>query len=154
MDTPRLLQNTFNLSVVEKFENEFYGTHIRKLFFVAAAMESADLDEFLQEMIDDDIFIKLFPEISVSKVKKACQEKKLRHLLLIFKKLGFIAQIAVPHQSNYRIEKGEIKSFHVSKSVLRIAYVYADTIDLLLEEIENCYSSNVEDFKRRDISNK
>lgn len=110
---------------------------IAKLFWIAAQMDNEDLKELLEEMYDED-WEKLFPEIYNSdSYQEYVDDEEFMQALIDYEKIGFLAEIHIPKRENFTFSKdGKPRSWSSYDGVCRVKHVYAETIDLLVAEIE------------------
>lgn len=114
------------------------GTVVSSIFYIATQIESKQLMDLLIEMEKDD-FVQLFPEIKKSNIFEVDQltEDDITEFLFDYNKLGFLAITNHPIHSNFTFKQdGEFESCSYSRGASYESYVYAETIDELLEKIE------------------
>lgn len=129
---------------------DFHRAEIVKLFWIAASLSTSELEDALIEM--DDIYIKnCFPEIYESQhFEKWRSNCELTEGLTHFDKYGFLAEVHIPHAFNFVYHEGEPSKWEVSSGMKRIDYVYAETTEDLIKEVEKVAESAFQDFMRKD----
>jgi hypothetical protein len=113
------------------------SVRIDKLFWIAAQMETDDLKETIEELYKED-WEKLFPEIYNSdSFEEYVDDDELMQALVDYQKIGFFAVLHIPKRENFSYSKeGRPQSWSSLSGVCRVVNVYAETIELLLEQIE------------------
>jgi hypothetical protein len=113
------------------------SVRIDKLFWIAAQMETDDLKETIEELYDED-WEKLFPEIYNSdSYQEYVDDEEFMQAVVDYDKFGFFAVLHIPKRENFSYSKeGKPQSWSSLSGVCRVVNVYAETIELLLEQIE------------------
>lgn len=139
-----------NKEAVERFEQS-HDVRIEKMFWIAVSLENSDLKDFLEQM-DDKAFNKCFPKISKSKhLEEYRNDNELLQALIDYDKFGLVAEIHIPIARDFTYdEKGKPTSWSLSLGHCRIDYVYAETLDLLLSEMEKSGETHFEEFVKED----
>lgn len=138
-----------NTEVLDRLD-EANRVQISKLYWIAGSIENEELDELLGEM-DNSTWEKLFPEIHSHPLFRFHQKmESFLMLLLDFKKLGFLAMLSIPECTNFTYKDGEPSSWRVNAGISRLEYVYAETTDELLMEIEKCSKEVFQEYVKKD----
>lgn len=139
-----------NKEAVERLEQS-HDVRIEKMFWIAASLENSDLKDLLEEM-DDKAFKKCFPEISQSKhLEEYRNDNELLQALIDYDKFGLVAEIHIPIAKDFTYdEKGKPSSWSSSAGHCRVDYVYAETLDLLLAEMEKSGENHFKEFVKED----
>ena len=139
-----------NEKAVTRFE-QAHGVKIEKMFWIAGSIENSSLNDLIADM-DDKQFKNCFPEILNVKV----YEKDFLQALIDYDKFGIVAEILIPIANSFKYSSdGTLLGWSSSGGYCRIDYVYAETLELLLNEIEKSADKHFEDFKKKDkINNK
>ncbi len=139
-----------NTEALDRFE-QAHGANIEKIFWIAGSLENSDLKDFIEEM-DDKAFKKCFPAIYKSiDVDEYRDSGELLQELLIKEKLGLIAEITIPIAEGFDYDKdGNVKSWSSNGGRSRVDYVYAETLELLLVEIEKTSKTHFKNFIKED----
>lgn len=129
-----------HIEASERFEQSHFRK-IDKLFWIAGAMDSYDLNSYLSE-IDDRDMKRILPDIySDSRYRDAQESESLLDLFNGHNKLGLIAEVHIPTASNFSFKNGRPSSWRTNNGICRIEHVYAETLDGLLSEIEKLCQS-------------
>lgn len=125
-----------NKNAFERLSEMKGGPKIEKLFWIAASAESRELSDFVDEF-DDRVWKRLFPEIyQISDFDDCIDDGEAVSLLLYFGKLGFLAEVYIPQCTNFKFENDKLVSWAVYGGICTSEYVYAETLDGLIDEIE------------------
>lgn len=139
-----------NREAVERFDGYVHGTFINKLFWIAGSFDSSDFKDFLEEMQDND-WKDCLPEIAKSKYFKEYQkDNEMGQALVDNNKFGFIAELHHPECKNFSYQKSKIVSCSVSSGCCRISYVYAETIEELMSNIEKSADKIYKEYVAKD----
>ena len=113
------------------------SVRIDKLFWIAAQMDNDELKETIDQLFEED-WEKLFPEIYNSdSFEEYVDDEELMQALVNYEKFGFFAVLHIPKRENFSYSKdGEPQSWRSLSGFCRVVNVYAETIELLLEQIE------------------
>lgn len=132
-----------NLEVIEILE-QANDAMIEKLYWIAASIDCSDLKNLFEEM-DTKYLQKYFPKI-VDEID-SIDRYEFREKLLEMGKFGFIAEIHIPIASDFIFnEKGEPSAWSSNRGCSRVEYVYAETSELLLEEIVSAAEITFREF--------
>jgi hypothetical protein len=115
-----------------------HGTVVLSIFYIAAQIESKSLMDLLIDMEEED-FLSLFPEIKESNIYQVDQltEEDIQEFLFDSNKLGFIAITNHPIHSKFTFKPdGEFESCSYSRGACYQSYVYGETIDELINNVE------------------
>lgn len=123
-----------NFDAVDRFE-QAHGAKIEKLFWIAGSLDNHDFKEFIEEMDEKD-FKKCFPEIAKSPSYDYYRTGPLVDAFIDKKLLGFLAEVRIPKADNFRYDGKILRGWSVHEGICRIEYVYAESTDELLLEIE------------------
>ena len=139
-----------NKEAVERLE-QAHGAKIEKLFWIAGSLENSDLRDLIEEM-DDKSLQKCFPEIANSKyLEEYRNDNQLVQALVDFDKFGLVAEILIPIAKDFSYDKkGKPVSWSSSGGHCRVDYVYAETLDLLLAEMEKSGETHFKEFLKDD----
>lgn len=138
-----------NTEAVERF-GQSNSTRIAKLFWIAGSLSNYELEDLLQEM-EDLNFKNCFPDIFNSEYfEQYRDDKQLIQALVDFNKFGLIAEIYIPKADNFKYEKGEPVSWSVHEGNCRVEYVYAETLELLMDGIEKTSESVFQEYIKKD----
>ncbi len=141
-----------NTEALKRFE-KLYDVRIDQLFWIAGVSLHNDELESLLSFLRKKHWERLFPEIYRSKFFEEIYEEKedLINVLTDFEKYGFLAKVLVPQCQDFRYTKdGEPKGWMICGFVCRVEYVYAETTELLLEEIEKVSSEVFKEYVEKD----
>lgn len=140
-----------NKEAFERFD-QTHGARIESLFWMASheIYENSDFKELI-EYISDKEWKKLFPELfEKGKISEEMEFDQIVESLFDNNKLGFIAKTLHPICDSFRFEDGKPRSWSVKSWHCRISYVYAETTDELLAEIEKESDRIFEEFIKND----
>jgi hypothetical protein len=139
-----------NKKVVERFE-QAQGAKIEKLFWIAGSLEHCDLKDLIEEM-SDEAFENCFPEVFNSPYfEEYRDEGELLQALVDKDKLGLVAEILIPIAKNFSYDQdGNVSSWSSSSGYCQVDYVYGDTLELLLVEVEKSADKHFKYFLEND----
>lgn len=143
----------YNNSVLERIE-QAHDAQIEKLFWIAASIESHDLQSFIEEL-ESNVWKELFPELFASNYFEEFQEDgELVTMLIESDKLGFIAEVTIPNCYDFIYDGEELKGYSSHPGRRRIRYVYAESLEELITAIEIVADEVFEDYKAIDLKEK
>ncbi len=138
-----------NYEAVERFDQS-HGVKMEKMFWIAGSLGSSDFKDLLDEMDDKD-FKKCFPEIYKSEYfGEYRQDEELVKALVDFKKFGLLTEIHIPEADNFRYKDGNPVSWSVHQGICRVEYVYAETLEQLMDEIEKSAEKVFQEHVKKD----
>jgi len=139
-----------NIEALERIE-QAKGAKIEKLIWIAGSFESSELTDLLSEL-DDDRWKKLFPEIFESQFFEEARSdiEWMKDSLLDFKKLGLIAEINIPTCDCFSYTNGKPTSWCSHPGICRIEYIYAESLEDLMSEIEKVAEKLFQEYVRAD----
>ena len=115
--------------------DQTHGAYIDKLIWIAGNTENRELQEIVDDFSDND-WKTTFPEIYNSEYFQESKEE-ITETFLDFQKFGFLARIHFPKCSSFDLDKnGKPQSFRINHSICRVRYVYAETLEDLISQIE------------------
>lgn len=124
-----------NIEAVERIEQS-HGAKIERLFWIAGSLSNNDFDEVLSGMTDEE-FQGCFPEIYQSEYyEEYKEENQLGQALVDYKKFGLLAEVHIPEAYNFKYNNEKLVSWAIHGGVCLIEYVYAESLEELLEQIE------------------
>lgn len=124
-----------NFECLERFD-QAHSAMVDKLFWIAGSIENRDLRGLLEDM-DDKQFKKCFPDIAASPyIKEYRKDKQIMQAFVDHRKMGLVAEVHVPEVFKIRYEKGRPVSWQSSGGICLIEYVYSETMEGLLTEVE------------------
>ena len=137
---------------------EAHGTKIDKLFWIAGSIKNNDLKDLLDSITEKE-YKNLFPDIFESKDLKSYFKDCLYaddtiQALIDLWKFGLIAKIHIPKCDNFVYKDDKPVSWSVHDGISRIAYVYAETLEELINEIEKKSKEVFQQYVNRDLKNK
>lgn len=135
-----------NIEAVKRFDKS-HSVRIAKLFWIAGSLSDSDLEDFLQEL-DDEYFNKWFPDSDY--LNQYRDDNQLVQAFVDFNKFGLIAEINIPKADNFKYERGKPVSWSVHEGNCRVEYVYAETLELLMDEIEKTSDSVFQEYIKKD----
>jgi hypothetical protein len=135
-----------NIEAVERFDQS-HSVRISKLFWIAGSLSDSDLEDFLQEL-DDEYLDKWFPDADY--LNQYRDDSQLVQAFVDFNKFGMIAEINIPKADNFKYEKDKPVSWSVHEGNCRVEYVYAETLELLMNEIEKTSESVFQEYIKKD----
>lgn len=142
-----------NKEAVERFD-QAHGAKIEKLFWIAAAMGSSDFKEFMEYLQDDD-WQELFPEIHDSEYfQEYIDDGDEMQALVDFGMFGLIAEVHLPECRNFHYKDGKPVGWSVHHSVCRIRYIYAETLEGLMAQVEKVSGEEFQKFIEKDHKKK
>lgn len=148
------MKKNYNNSVAERLE-QAHGAQIDILFWIAASIESQELESFLEEELDDNNWKELFPELYENEsFEEYREDRELLTMLTENEKLGFIAKVTIPRCYNFRYKGKELLGYSTNPGHRRIRYVYADSQEELITVIEIIADEVFEDYKQIDLAEK
>lgn len=142
-----------NLEFADRFD-QFNNARIDQLMWIATCTEGRELEDFLEAMNDDD-FKQVFPEIAENPDLFSYREdQEMIQLLLDYSKYGFIARVLYPSHSDFVFDQNDkVVDCSVHFGRCRIGYVYAETPEDLINQIEkqsdSMFDQYIEDFKKK-----
>lgn len=127
-----------NKEVMQRIE-QAHG-FVSKMFWVATSLEDSDLKEFINEM-DEDSFAKTFPTVLKSEYFSnylGPEGEGLFQAIIDHELYGFVAEVQIPKCSHFSFleETGKPIGWSVSTGVRRIEYVYAESVEELIDAVE------------------
>jgi|SRR5665647_1701207 len=139
-----------NIEALERIE-QANGAKIEKLIWIAGSFESSELTDLLSEL-DDDQWKKLFPEIFQNKYFEETRDdiEWVKGLLVDFKKLGLIAEVNIPTCDCFSYTNGKPTSWSSHPGICRIEYIYVETLEDLMSEIEKVAEKLFKEYVRAD----
>jgi len=138
-----------NFEAVERFD-QAHGAKIERLFWIAGSMDNSDFKDLIEEMEDKD-WQKLFPEIHKSEYfQEYLDDDEALQALVDFRKFGLIAEIHLPECDNFRYKKDKPVSWSVHGGICRIEYVYAETLEDLMREVEKASEKVFQEYVAKD----
>lgn len=144
-----------NREYVKFFDEEVSSSFINKMFWIAASFNSQDLKELLSD-ISDKGWEQCLPDVFKSKYfSEYIDDGDFLELLADFGKFGFIAEIHHPVHYNFIFDKnGNFQSCSSNDGVYRTSYVYAETVEELVEKIKINSERIFQDFIAEDKKRK
>lgn len=144
-----------NTEAVERFD-QAHGAKIEKMYWIASSLGNSDLKDFIESMADSKGFKKCLPEIAnMPHFKKYLKDDDILQAFIDKDKFGLVAEISIPIAKDFNYhENGKIRSWSANGSHCRVDYVYAETLDLLLAEIEKSAESHFKEFIKEDKKNR
>ena len=136
-----------NREMAERFQ-QAHCARIERLFWIAGSLESSDLKELLEDLEDKD-WNGLFPEIYKSKNFDEQRSEPLQ-ALLDYDRIGLIAQIDIPECSRFIYKNKKPVSWSVHPGICRIEYVYAETLEELMTNIEKAANKVFQEYLKKD----
>ena len=138
-----------NFEAVERFD-QAHGAKIERLFWIAGSMGNSDFKDLIEDMEDKD-WQKLFPEIHKSEYfQEYLDDDEALQALVDFRKFGLIAEIHLPECDNFRYEDDKPVSWSVHGGICRIEYVYAETLEDLMSEVEKASEKVFQEYLNKD----
>jgi predicted HAD superfamily Cof-like phosphohydrolase len=143
-----------NLEALEKFE-QANDAMIDRLFWIAGSIESSNLKDLFEEM-DENSLKKYFPEMEELILSgNNIDRYEFRDKLIDIGKFGFIAEIHIPIATGFLFNsEGKPTAWSSSRAHCRVDYVYAESIELLMAEIENISEKHFKEFIEQDKKKK
>jgi hypothetical protein len=127
---------TFNREAVDRFE-QAYNAKIEKLYWLAGSLDNHDLRSIIEDDMSEKDFKKCFPKIFNSEYyKEYLDDNEILQAFVDFNYFGLFAEVYVPKASDFTFKNGKPVSWSSNGGISRIAYVYAETMEELLKEIE------------------
>lgn len=115
-------------------EMEQSGAYIENMFHTLAQAESSDYANFLSEL-DEDVFKKMKCGITNDELEEYEENRELPSLLIAYSMYGWIAEVRIPEQSNFRFrDDGSFASCSVHPGIMRMEYIFSKTIDGIIEQ--------------------
>ena len=136
-----------NIEAIERFE-QAYCSRIDKLFWIAGSFENSELKELLEEL-DDKQWKELFPEIFKSEYFEEYKDEP-REALINFKKFGLIAEIHIPTCDKFEYKNGKPVSWSIHQGCCLVEYVYAETLEELMNKTEEKAEKVFQEFVKKD----
>lgn len=125
-----------NREAVERFE-QAHSAKLENLFWIAGALENDKFKEIIEDDMSDKDFAKCFPAIFNSKsYTQYRNESEMMQAFVDFKLFGLFAEIHIPRAYNFTYKAGKPVSWSSSAGSCRIAYVYAETMESVMVQIE------------------
>lgn len=138
-----------NIEAVERFEQS-HSTKIETMFWIAGSIGNSEFKDFLEEM-DDDSFKVCFPEIFNSDYYNDYKDNnELGQALVDYGKFGLLAEIHIPKCDNFKYQERKLIGWSVHEGNCRVEYVYAETLELLMGEIEKTSESVFQEYLKKD----
>jgi hypothetical protein len=139
-----------NKEAVERF-SKAQDIRIEKMFWIAGSLENSELRDLMEE-ISDKALKKCFPEIANSQyLKEYVNDNELVQALCDFDKYGMVAEILIPICDSFSYDKNNKPvSWSSSAGSCRIDYVYSDTLEGLMIEIEKSGEEHFKEFLKSD----
>lgn len=115
-------------------EMEQSGAYIEKMFHTLAQLESSDYSDFLSDL-DEKVFEKMKCGITNNELEEYENHRELPHLLIDYSMYGWIAEVRIPEQSNFRFDKdGSFASCAVHPGITRMEYIFSETMDGIVKQ--------------------
>ncbi len=125
-----------NRNAVERFE-QAYGAKIDKMFWIAGSLDNHDLRSLVEDDMSEKDFKKCFPLIFNSEYyKQYLDDNEILQAFVDFNYFGLLAEIHVPKPSDFTYKNGKPISWSASGGCCRIEYVYAETLEEVMKEVE------------------
>jgi hypothetical protein len=139
-----------NKEALERLE-QAHGAKIEKMFWIAGSLENSDLIDLIEEM-DDKAFKKCFPTLAdCPYLEEYRNDDEILQALVDKDLFGLVAEILIPIAKDFSYDKdGKVSSWSSSGGHCRVDYVYAETLDLLLSEIEKSGEKHFKKFLKED----
>lgn len=138
-----------NFEAIERFD-QAHGAKIEILFWIAGSIDSIDLKYFIEDLEDED-WQKLFPEIYKSESFQEYRDYgEALQVLVDFRKFGLIAEIHIPECYNFQYKDDKPVSWSVDGGSCRIEYVYAETLEELVSEVEKASEQVFQEYVAKD----
>lgn len=132
--------------------------HIDKLVWIGASEVYNDaLQDLIQELNDEDqkTYFPTLINYDGWDAYGSEAKHKIAEYLYDEVKLGFLARIHIPECHGFMYnDKGVPSGWGVSGGISRVRHVYADTLELLVDEIEKVTESVFNDYIRIDKARK
>lgn len=128
------------------------GAYVEQMWSIAACQESRSLEEFLEDLDDDDMK-ELFPNINIEEYTANIRYGEMYGLLINYGYLGHVLEIAVPERSDFNLdENDEYTHCSVHSGITRVIYAYAETGRDIVNELEKAgkkvLAENIAEFKK------
>jgi hypothetical protein len=135
---------------LERFE-QMNGTYIEKLYWIAGSIDNSSLKELLDDFSFDD-FKKIFSGLTKSEYNDYWKNNELSQLFIDYDKLGLFAKIHIPicDKFKYNNDNNPV-SWSVNNGHCRIEYVYAETLEELINKIEKISEKLFQKFIKNDL---
>jgi len=138
-----------NVEAVNRF-SQAHGAKIENLFWIAGAMENDDFKQLIDDL-GESHWASLFPDIYNSgSFQEYVTDEDVLQMLLDFNKYGLIAEILLPTCDNFKYDGDKPVSWSVKHWNCRVAYVYAETMEELLTEIEIVAETTFQEYMTKD----
>lgn len=124
-----------NKEALERFD-QAHDARIEKMFWIAGSLQNRDLKDMIEEM-DDKAFKRCFPEIASSPYfEEYKNDDDLMQAMVDKNKFGIIAEILIPIARAFNYDKKGSPTSWTTSGSFRPDYVYAETLEGLMGEIE------------------
>jgi len=139
---------------LERFE-QMNGAYIEELYWIAGSMDKTSLKELLDNFSYDD-FKKIFPGLTLTKSEynDYWSSDEILRLFIDYDKLGLLAKIHIPVCDKFRYDNNNPISWSVNNGHCRIEYVYAETLEELINKIKKVSENLFKEFIKNDLNNK
>lgn len=136
----------------ETLEELCYGAKLNKFIWIAGMYEDIKLEDVLEELSTKD-WQRMFPNtFSNELISSYIKDFNLTKLLLDHNKLGFLVQLYVPYADKFIFDAEDFPiTWDVNTSINRSVYIYAETLEDLLPQLEaesfRIFNSYLTEFK-------
>ena len=127
--------------------------YVEQMWCMAVCQESHSLEEFLQYLSDDEVN-EIFPNIDLEYWEAQRELDQMSTLPIQYGYLGFVLEIAVPHRSNFNLDKNDdYTRCSVHPGITRMIYAYAETTGDIVNELEKAgkkvLAENIAEYKKK-----
>lgn len=127
---------------------------IAKLFWVTCSYENSEFDEFIRDL-DYTAFNSIVPDLLTEDSYYELDESEIKFELWDAGKKGFIAEIHLPECDSFVYDDdGSPMMWSVHNGVCNVRYIYAESTDELLTEIEKISDKIFQEFIENDKTKK
>ena len=138
-----------NKKVLDRVD-QMHGATINRMVWISTSGEGSVLSDMLMDMANRTDFNEVLPNIAVVDV----YDRNFDHVSLMAESgyLGFLAEIYLPKLSNFQFRPdGSIGSFAIKHGHCMIKFVYTETLEELLDEMERLAKAHFDEAVERAI---
>lgn len=138
-----------NIQALERIE-QAHSARIDQLFWIAASLAHSDLEELLQELSTKDWERLFHGDISPGYIEQYRDDRVIVQALVDYRKVGLLAVVDIPQAYDFTYEKKKPVTWSVNEGISRRMYVYSETMEGLVLEIEKVSEEVFKQYVAKD----
>ena len=142
-----------NIEISCFIDNETHSANINKLFHIGMQLSSWEIKDFLEEISEEQYVDMLSDNGKFDYIEGYLNDGEIIQMFLDHGLYGYVAELYLPCHSDFSFhEDGSFSGCSVHSSDCIIEYVYAETIEELLNKVmiesEKAFQSDMNKFKK------